>query len=112
MREQLIQLRKDKKVTQKEVADHIQVSRVTYTQYETGSRMPSLAVIYRLADYFNVSTDYLLGRSENPSHDPTTEDQLFQKRKVLFDKSAKASAKDLDKVIKMLDIMMEDHYDE
>ena len=108
MRDQLISLRKKKQVTQKEVADHIQVSRVTYTQYETGTRFPSLAVIYRLADYFQVSTDFLLGREENPADNLSIEDELFRKRRILFDKSAKATPGDLDKVIKMLDIMMGD----
>lgn len=42
------------------------VSRPVIARYETGDCFPSYPVLIKIADYFNVSTDYLLGRTDNP----------------------------------------------
>ena len=39
----------------------------TISRYETGTREPSISELVRIADYFNVSVDYLLGRTDKPS---------------------------------------------
>lgn len=57
----------DKKWTQKYVADKIGVARETYTGYERGTKTPPFETINRIADLFNVTTDYLTGRSDNPN---------------------------------------------
>lgn len=57
----LKELRERKGVYQKDVADHIGVARTTYTKYETTDCEPSYELTVKLAKYFNVSTDYLLG---------------------------------------------------
>ncbi|MBO8172419.1 MAG: helix-turn-helix transcriptional regulator [Bacillaceae bacterium] len=54
------------KWTQNYVADTIGVARVTYTAYEGAKKQPPLETVNKLADLFNVSTDYLLGRTDNP----------------------------------------------
>ena len=54
-------LRESKKLTQKDMAEILQVSKPTYCHYETGRYEPDLKTIFRLADYFGVSIDYLLG---------------------------------------------------
>lgn len=59
-------LRVSNKKTQKEVADFLGIDRTTYVKYENGQTEPNINNIKKLADYFNVSTDYLLGRS-NPT---------------------------------------------
>lgn len=56
-------LRDDKGLTQADVAKVLGVSRTTYTQYETGKSEPDLATVNRLAEFFNVSVDWLLGRT-------------------------------------------------
>lgn len=56
----------DSKWTQKYVADKIGVARVTYTAYENGTKTPPPDIISKLADLFDASTDYLLGRTDNP----------------------------------------------
>lgn len=56
-------LRNNKKLTQADVAKYLDVSRTTYTQYETGKSEPDLATVDRLAEFFSVSVDYLLGRT-------------------------------------------------
>ena len=42
------------------------VSQPVIARYETGNCFPSYPVLIKIADYFNVSTDYLLGRTDNP----------------------------------------------
>ena len=64
MKNNLKNLRKAKKVTQKEIADFLGVSNSAYSQYETGTREPSLDILTKLADYFGVTIDDILGRSE------------------------------------------------
>lgn len=57
----LKELRKQKAATQQQIADHLGVSRPTYTRYEIGEREPSLEIIQKLADFFEVSIDCLFG---------------------------------------------------
>jgi transcriptional regulator with XRE-family HTH domain len=57
-------LREEKKLKQLDIAKILGVSRTTYTQYETGKSEPDLATVAKLADYFNVSVDYLLGKTD------------------------------------------------
>lgn len=58
----LIELRKNKKWYQTDVAEKIGVARATYGAYEQGNRQPDFETLERLADLYNVSVDYLLGR--------------------------------------------------
>lgn len=55
-------LRTIKGVSQKEVSSRLGCSPVVYSRYETGEREPSLEMLGKLADYFGVSTDCILGR--------------------------------------------------
>ena len=57
-------LRKQRKMSQTELAKILHVSQQTVTAWETGKAEPSSSAISSLADYFNVTTDYLLGRPE------------------------------------------------
>lgn len=67
----LTALRKDRHLTQGDVAEYLEISRSTYTCYEIGTSMPSAQNLCRLADLFEVNLDYLLGRGEDPSmYDP------------------------------------------
>lgn len=54
-------LRNSKKLTQNQLAEFLKINRVTYTQYELNTREPDYETLRKLADYFDVSTDYLLG---------------------------------------------------
>ncbi len=49
--------------SQQVVADHCGIDQTTIGQYERGQCMPSLEVLQKLADYYNVSMDYLIGRT-------------------------------------------------
>lgn len=62
--ERLKASRKSKGKTQKDLAAYLGISERGYQNYEMGKREPSLEVLKQLADYFGVTTDYLLGRSD------------------------------------------------
>lgn len=59
--------RKNKGVTQKDVANYLGIKERSYQNYEYGNSEAPYDTLVRLADYFNVSTDYLLGRSDDPT---------------------------------------------
>lgn len=59
-------LRSNKGLSQKELADIIQVHQSSEQRFEYGTARPSLDTLLLLADYFDVSLDYLVGRSDNP----------------------------------------------
>lgn len=63
-KEMIIKLRKEKGWSGQEVADAIGLSYKVYQTYESGARNAGLPVVEKLADFYNVSTDYLLGRTE------------------------------------------------
>ena len=60
------ELRKEKKITQLKLAMDLNMTQNTISRYESGGREPGIAELIRIADYFDVSVDYLLGRTENP----------------------------------------------
>ena len=62
----LKEIRKTQKVTQRQVADGINIAERLYQNYEYGKTEPIYTIIIKLANYFNVSSDYLLGLSDNP----------------------------------------------
>ena len=62
--ERLRELRREKKVTQSKMADFLGIKLRSYQNYEGGSRRPDYEGLVALADYFDVTTDYLLGRSD------------------------------------------------
>ena len=55
-----------RKATQKQVADGIGISEQAYQRYEYGKVVPSALILIDMADFFNVSLDYLVGRSDVP----------------------------------------------
>ena len=60
-------LREDKDLNQTEVAKYLGMSQTGYSKYETGENDIPTAILIKLADFYNVSTDYLLGRTNNPN---------------------------------------------
>ena len=62
--ELMAELRQDRGLTQKELGKALSVSTGTISNYENGVHYPDLEKLVQLADYFQVSTDYLLGRRE------------------------------------------------
>lgn len=62
-KDRLVQLRKAKNMLQSDMAKKIGVARATYGAYEQGTRQPDFETLQRIANYFEVSTDFLLGNS-------------------------------------------------
>lgn len=60
------ELRVSKNLTQKQMSSEIGVSEILWRKYEAGDRTPTFEGLIALADFFNVSTDYLVGRSDIP----------------------------------------------
>jgi len=65
--ERLVQLRKLHGLTQKQLATDLQLSELAIQHYESRRRKPAFDILISLASYFDVSLDYLVGRSDNPT---------------------------------------------
>lgn len=75
----LTSLRKEKKLLQADLANKIGIARATYGAYEQGTRQPDFDTLEKIADSFEVSTDYLLGRTDVSALTPQEQDeQEFQ----------------------------------
>ena len=64
MRMRIRDLREDNDLTQKQIAEYLMCDQSLYSKYERGEREIPLNLIIKLADYYNVSLDYIVGRSE------------------------------------------------
>ena len=62
-------LREDSDISQKQLADVLGISQRAYSHYENGTRKIPLDILLSLADYYNCSTDYLLGRTKKKEFD-------------------------------------------
>ena len=65
--ERLKQLRLSKNLTQKHMSVEFQVTERAYQRYESNGSTPHHNTLLALADYFDVSLDYLVGRTDNPN---------------------------------------------
>ncbi len=65
--ERLKNLRIQNKISQKQISIDIKISETQYQNYEYGKKEPTINNFEKLCDYFNVSADYLLGRSDDPT---------------------------------------------
>lgn len=59
-------LREDNDKTQQEIADVLGTSQTMYARYERGANELPIRHLFKLADYYGVSTDYILGRTDKP----------------------------------------------
>ena len=64
--ERILELKKSRNLLQKDIANSVGITIRNYQRYEKGQAQPTLPVLYKLADYFDVSLDYLVGRSDDP----------------------------------------------
>ena len=62
----LYELRKQRRISQLRLALELNMNQNSISRYETGEREADYATLIRIADYFNVSIDYLLERTDNP----------------------------------------------
>lgn len=93
--DRLISLRKERGMTQEELAKAINKKRSTLSGYETEGKEPDLELVCFLAKYFGVSTDYLLGYSDERNH----VEQVFFNDTVNFERHFKALPAELRPVV-------------
>ncbi len=60
----LKELREEFKLTQKQLSDHLHIKQNTYSQYENSQRQIPLETLVQLAEFYDVSTDYILGLTD------------------------------------------------
>ena len=100
--ETLQQLRKSKRLTQDQIADILEIPKRTYGSWERNERQPDFDMLCKIADYFGVTTDYLLGRTPMEvvviEHDaPPLPDDQFE---IVIPKEAPApSADELERMV-------------
>lgn len=102
--ERLVQLRKEKGIYQADLANALNIEQGAISHWEKGRRTPDKDMLILLADYFDVTVDYLLGRSDNknPSnglHTKTITDEdgysIEIKTEVPFSELSKDKQQDL-----------------
>jgi transcriptional regulator with XRE-family HTH domain len=62
--ERMLLLRKEKKLRQSDIATALDIGLYTYQRYEYAEREPSASCVKAIADFYDVSADYLLGRKD------------------------------------------------
>lgn len=80
-------LRERKDISQIDLAKYLNIGNTTLSQYESGKRIPSDQIKLKIANYFNVSVDFLLGNTDNPSPisetEPSIDEEIAQIMKDL-----------------------------
>lgn len=71
------ELRLQKGMTQEDFADVLGLSQQTIAMWENGKSSPKIDALNAMADYFEVTTDYLLGRTEQKPTPPLSEEQIL-----------------------------------
>lgn len=66
--DRLYKLRKEKELNQSDLARSLSVAKQTVSNWENGNRKPDSDMLIKIADYFDVSVDYLLGRTDNRNY--------------------------------------------
>ncbi len=61
------EFRKSINLTQKQMAERLNISERAYQYYESGQREPNLDTLFDISNIFDISTDYLLGKTNNPN---------------------------------------------
>ncbi|PHA00910.1 transcriptional regulator [Bacillus pseudomycoides] len=92
----IAELRKDKKLSQYELANRLGFSRGKLANYEQGTREPDYETLKKIADYFEVSTDYLLDRT-------VKKESLSNELPNLSGKEERDIARDLEKTLEDLE---------
>ena len=98
----LKELRKQMGLTQKEVAEKIQVGQNSYSNWENGNRKPTAETTSKLADFFNVSPNYLLGNTEikNPNELDIEKVKYSLKKSLGFNGSTDIPEEELENMAK------------
>ncbi|MGL5755433.1 MAG: helix-turn-helix domain-containing protein [Paraclostridium sp.] len=77
----LKELRKEKGYTLEQMSKDLNTTKVTLSRYENGTREPKSDTLNQLSNYFNVSIDYLFGKTDK--RDPKTKDEIIDVKKAI-----------------------------
>ena len=105
-RARLTMLRKEHHLTQGQMAEKLGISRPSYTCYELGTSSPTVVTLCKIADLFEVNTDYLLGRSDDPTVDAADPKRAMQELAVL-DRFRKLSPEKREKLCDMIELFID-----
>jgi len=75
-------LRTQKEMTQEELGKFLGVGKTTISQYESETRTPDAGMLTRIATFFGVSVDYVLGRSDDPTHTAPVDNLVTTARRL------------------------------
>ncbi|MEE1223686.1 MAG: helix-turn-helix transcriptional regulator [Clostridia bacterium] len=99
--ETLKELRAQKKITQSDMANLLNIKRQTYSAYERGVSFPDIVSLTKIADFFDVTTDYLLGYKKDTSSKMVHSD----KTQSLLESYSDLSEEELKKVIEYIEFL-------
>lgn len=97
--ERLKKLRNQNNLSQQALADRLGINRSTYSRYESGVIQADYETLQKIADFYGVSVDYLLGRTD----DPTPPDKKSKPYYALTEKDERDIAKDLERLMQNLE---------
>ena len=107
-------LREEKGLTQRSLAEILSIRPSTVAMWENGSNKPEYSMLEKLAEYFDVSVDFLMCKSDNRQNDIDDETNAIlqglkdrPELKTLFSASANATKEDIIRAAKFLDAMAE-----
>ena len=111
--EKLASLRREKGLTQAELADRLGISKSAVSMYERGNREPELDLLQAMADFFQVSVSTLLGRREQAelvNNDPELTEYLESLRdrpelRMLFSVTKNAKREDVEAAVKIIEAL-------
>lgn len=96
-------------LSQLELAKHLNVSNTTLSQYESGQRIPSDDIKIKIATFFNVSVDYLLGRVDKKIKVEPDSPPLSQEQQDLLTATSDLSSDDLKKALEYVELLKLKH---
>lgn len=103
MNDILKQLRNEKKITQRQLAKLLNLSPSTIAMYETAQRKPDFETLQKIANFFDVSTDYLLGRTNIRN---LYKEAVLQETKASYNLDVRGlSVEDIAKVEEYIDLL-------
>jgi len=79
-------LRKERGISQRKAAADLRISQALLSHYENGAREPGLEFVCRACDYYNVSADFLLGRTAEPGGDGNRLQEVAAQLRELADR--------------------------
>lgn len=116
--DRLKELRKARGYSQQDLAKKVGMSKSSISMYEVGERAPSIEVLELFGDFFNVSTDYLLGKEDGSVYylDPEAAEianEIYNNKelRILFDTTRNVSKEDLQFIVRMVEGLKKDEGD-